>query len=164
MNGLCEAEITAARSKPKRRTRIDAAGGGSTPPSSPWPPSAAIPAHRAASSISPETRVSRTTRTCGLRVPQTVTAARPSAKASSAVRNSPATPRTPSVPKSFKARRGSALRELRTLSCFFEPRLAALLDAGVTSQQLPPLELAPQGGVGLDQGLRDSVPDRVRLA
>src|SRR5438270_529165 len=64
-------------------------------------------------------------------------AARPNDSASSAVRNSPATPRTPSVPN---RRAGalttpwSALRELRALACLLEARLLALLGARVRRQ------------------------------
>ena len=64
--------------------RIAAAGVGSTPPSSASPPAAAIPAASAASSIGPDSRVSRTIRTCGRSASSAAVAARPSAVASSA--------------------------------------------------------------------------------
>ena len=70
------------------------------------------PAASAASSISPDSRVSRMTSTRGRSPgwvgPHSVAAARPRARASSAVSSSPATPRTPSVPKSLRAKRSVA--------------------------------------------------------
>src|SRR4051794_35960267 len=179
--GLCEAETTAARSGPRRRTRSAAPGVGSTPPSSAWPPAAATPAAIAASSISPDSRVSRTISTCGVSAGEVDAAARPSASARSAVRNSPATPRTPSVPNSLRrggdvtacvstardrgpaACRLSALRELRPLAGLLETRLLALLLASVASQEAAPLELGAQVRVGLDESARDAVAQRVGL-
>src|SRR5205085_1570177 len=81
---------------------------------------------------------------CGLSVGDTLVAARPSFSARSAVRNSPATPRTPSVPNSLRVGFGvmrspagggpsgpppdaSALRELRPLARLLQAGLLALL-------------------------------------
>ena len=99
--GLWEAETTAARSRPRRRTSTAAAGVGRTPPISASPPAAATPAASAASSIGPDSRVSRMIRTWGRGASSEAVAARPRAVASSAVMNVPASPRTPSVPNSF---------------------------------------------------------------
>src|SRR3954469_12564977 len=153
-NGLCDALSTAARSKPYARSRRGAAGVGRTPPSSASPPAAATPAASAASSIGPDSRVSRTIRTCGRAASSEAVVALPSAVANSAVRNVPASPRTPSVPKSLRSaltKPPSALAELRLLASLLEARLATLLDPGVPSQETPPLELAPQLGVDLGQ-------------
>src|SRR6478672_11275828 len=166
-NGLCEAETTAARSRPRRLTRIAAAGVGSTPPSSASPPPAAIPAASAASIIEPDSRVSRTIRTCGRRAGAEAAAARPSAVASSAVRNVPTSPRTPSVPKSLRSvviAFGSALAELRPLARLLEAGLAALLDPRVARQEAAALQLAAQLGVDIGQCPGDPVADGAGLA
>src|SRR5215216_2261637 len=155
--------MTAARSRPRRRTRIAAAGVGSTPPSSASPPAAAMPAATAASSISPDSRVSRTTSTRGAAAPARTVAARASASDSSAVRNSPATPRTPSVPKSCRAK-PLALGELRPLAGLLQPGLLALLHARVAREEAAALELGPQVRVGLDQRAGDAVAQRARLS
>ena len=68
------------------------------PGASASPPPPATPAASAASSIGPDSRVSRTISTCGRAASTMPAAAWPSASASSAVSTSPATPpRTPSV-------------------------------------------------------------------
>ena len=54
--------------------------------------------------VSPDSRVSRMTSTRGACFSDCSVAARPRASPSSAVSNSPATPRTPSVPKSWRAK------------------------------------------------------------
>src|SRR5579875_444743 len=159
--GLCDAEITAASCNPWRRTSSGAAGVGRTPPSSTSPPAAVTPAAIAASSISPDSRVSRTIRTCGWGSSQSSTVARDSVTASSAVRKSPARPRTPSVPNSWRdkmvPRSGSeglgrlALGELRPLAGLLEAGLLALLDARIARQEAAALELATQVRVGLQQ-------------
>src|SRR5438105_6674922 len=164
--GLWEADTTAARSSSNRRTSSAAPGVGSTPPRSAWPPAAAIPAASAASSISPDSRVSRTIRTCGASDGVIAAAARPSDSASSAVRNSPATPRTPSVPKrraGALTRLGSALGELRALASLLQAGLLALLGAGVAAEEAAPLELHPQARVRLDQRASNAVAERARL-
>ena len=61
--------MTAASCRPWRRTSSGAAGVGSTPASSASPPAAVTPAAIADSSISPDSRVSRTIRTCGRGMP-----------------------------------------------------------------------------------------------
>src|SRR5437868_12559923 len=130
------------------------------------PPAAATPAATAASSISPDARVSRMTSTRGRSEPlpaarARVVAARPSASVSSAVRNSPATPRTPSVPNSRRATEEKlALRELRPLAGLLEAGLLALLRACVTREEAAALELAAQVRVGLEQRTRDAVAQR----
>src|SRR2546421_4854235 len=93
-------------------------------------------------------------------------AARPSDSASSAVRNSPATPRTPSVPNrraGALTTPGSALRELRALACLLETRLLALLGARVPAEVAAALELHAQARIRLDQRAGDPVPERSRL-
>src|SRR5215213_6469255 len=133
-----------------------APGVGRTPPSSASPPAAATPAATAASSISPDSRVSRITSTRGRSAAARWVAARASASDSSAVRNSPATPRTPSVPKSLRAK-PLALRELRPLAGLLEAGLLALLDARVAREEAAALELGAQVRVGVDERLRDRV-------
>src|SRR6185503_16172762 len=112
---------------------------------------------------------SRTTSTCGSGTSHTAAAARPSENASSAVRKSPANPRTPSVPNSrlvpgATAMAGLTLRELRPLARLLQACLLALLDARVARQQLAALELGAQCGIRFDQGLRDPVAQRIGLA
>src|SRR3954454_11087316 len=165
--GLWEAETTAARSRPRRLTRIAAAGVGRTPASSASPPAAAIPAASAASSIVPDSRVSRTIRTCGRSASSVAVVARPRAVASSAVRKVPASPRTPSVPKSLRevfTPSKSALAELRALTGLLETGLAPLLDPGVAGEKAAALEVATELGVDLGQGAGDAVADRPGLA
>src|SRR3954454_17471392 len=154
--------MTAARSSPWRRSSSGAAGVGRMPPSRTSPPAAATPAPRAASSISPDSRVSRMTSTRGARACACSTAARPRSSARSAVSSSPATPRTPSVPNSRRAK-ASALGELRPLAGLLEPGLLALLDAGVAREEPAALELAAQVGVGLQQRTTDPVAQRAGL-
>src|SRR3954452_20078427 len=165
--GLWEAETTAARSRPRRLTRIAAAGVGRTPASSASPPAAAIPAASAASSIGPDSRVSRTIRTCGRSASSVAVVARPRAVASSAVRKVPASPRTPSVPKSLGAvftPSKSALAELRALTGLLQTGLAALLDPGVAGEEATALEVAAELGVDLGERAGDAVANRPGLA
>src|SRR3954454_4382011 len=170
--GLWEAEMTTPRSSPWRPSSSGAPGGGSTPPSSASPPAAAMPAATAASSISPDSRVSRITSTrAGSRCCTRVVAARASGSASSALKNSPATPRTPSVPKSlrvaagaaFTSARSLALAELRPLTGLLQPGLLALLHARVARQEAAALELGPQVGIGFDERTGDPVAQRAGL-
>src|SRR5436190_2300634 len=121
-----------------------------------------MPAASAASSIGPDSRVSRTIRTCGLAASSEATAARPRALASSAVRNVPTSPRTPSVPKSFRSTvigATSALGELRPLARLLQARLAALLGPRIPGEESTPLQLAPKLGVDLGQRSGDAVAD-----
>src|SRR3954447_4918291 len=158
--GLCDALMTAARSKPRVAMSSGAAGVGRTPPRKTSPPADATPAASAASSISPLSRVSRITSTRGVSVPDCSVAARPSFTARSAVSSSPATPRTPSVPNSLRAmvpRRPLALGELRALAGLLEAGLLALLHACVTREEAALLELGAQVGIGLEQRLGDPV-------
>src|SRR5688500_9906656 len=158
----------------------DTPGVGSTPPSSAWPPAAATPAASAVSSIWPDSRVSRTIRTWGTEARETLAAARPRPSASSAVRNSPATPRTPSVPNRRRVRCGVSasrsplaralstsgpltLRELRPLARLLQARLLALLGACVARQEAAPLQVGPELRVDLDEGAGDAVPKGIRL-
>src|SRR6185312_926637 len=107
--------------------------------------------------------------TCGRSACTRAVAARPRARASSAVRNSPATPRTPSVPNSLRAilssslQRDLALGELRALARLLQPGLLALLGARVTGQEAAPLELAAKVRVGLEQRAGDAVAKRAGL-
>src|SRR3954469_7493892 len=160
--------MTAARAGPCRPTSRGAAGVGSTPPSSASPPAAHTPALRAASSMSPDSRVSRRMRTCGRAVPRTArassTAARPRASASSAVSFVPAAPRTPSVPNRRRTKAaGLALGELRALAGLLEPGLLALLHARVTREKAAALELAAEVRVRLEERAGDAVAQRVGL-
>src|SRR4051794_38164054 len=126
------------------------------------PPAAAVPPATAASSISPHGGGLRITSTRGRSDPlpalARVVAARPSASVNSAVRNSPATPRTPSVPNKRRATKEKlALRELRPLAGLLEAGLLALLRACVTREEAAALELAAQVRIGLQQRTRDAV-------
>src|SRR5215208_2828355 len=132
------------------------------PPSIASPPAAATPAATAASSISPDSRVSRITSTRGAGASMRCVAARASASESSAVRNSPATPRTPSVPKRWRAK-PLALGELGPLAGLLEAGLLALLDPRVARQEAAALELRAQVGIGLHQRPRDPVAQRAGL-
>src|SRR5579862_2359570 len=167
--GLCEAEITAARSKPPSRKSSGAAGVGRMPPSATCAPAEASPAAIAASSISPDSRVSRMTSARGASRPLCRTAARPSASASDAVTSTPARPRTPSVPNSLRATcatsRGAtlALGELRPLARLLQAGLLALLGARIAREKTASLELAAEVGVSLEQGPRDAVAQRAGL-
>src|SRR4051812_5918320 len=169
--GLCDAETTAARSKPRRRASTAAPGVGSTPPNTASPPAAVMPAARAASNIWPDSRVSRTISTCGADDCATPTAAWPSRIARSAVRNSPARPRTPSVPNRRRLVTASvptmgvplALRELRPLTGLLEAGLLALDLARVAREVAAALELGTQGRLGLDERTGDAVTQRSGL-
>src|SRR3954471_6392475 len=128
------------------------------------PPAAATPAATAASSISPDSRVSRMIRTWGVAAGDHAAAARPSPSARSAVRNSPTRPRTPSVPNSRRAESvvpigRLALRELRALARLLQSGLLALLGARVTGQEAAPLQLAAQVGIRLYERASYSVPE-----
>src|SRR3954447_16061960 len=161
--GLCDALMTAARSKPRVAMSSGAAGVGRTPPRKTAPPAEATPAARAASSISPLSRVSRITRTRGVSAPDCSVAARPIFRARSAVNSSPATPRTPSVPNSLRAMvllGPLALGELRALAGLLEAGLLALLDARVTREEAALLELGAQVRICLEQRLGDPVAQR----
>ena len=138
---------------------------GATPPSSASPPPWDTPDASAASSIGPDSRVSRMISTCGRSARASAAAARPSATASSALSASPATPRTPSVPNSFLATQAPklTLRELRPLAGLLEPRLATLLGARVAGEHAAALELAAQLGIDLDKRAGDAVADGVGL-
>ena len=103
--GLCDAEITAPAAACSSRVSTATPGVGSTPSNNTSQPAEVMPAANAASSISPEIRVSLPISTSGraaaCRAANTAAAARPTAYASSGVRSSLARPRTPSVPKYF---------------------------------------------------------------
>src|SRR4051794_36523172 len=152
-------------SKPSRRASTAAPGVGRTPPKTASPPAAVIPAASAASNIWPDSRVSRTISTCGASESATPTAACPSRSARSAVRNSPARPRTPSVPNRRRlvtasvpmGARWLALRELRPLAGLLEACLLALRLARIASQVAAALQLGTQRRLSLDQRTRDAV-------
>src|SRR5215813_6445249 len=86
---------------PRSSRRSATAGVGRTPPRTAAPPAEATPRPNASSSSGPLARVSRPTKT---RPPPHQSAeALPSCSTSSAVSDSPTTPRTPSVPKYSRA-------------------------------------------------------------
>src|SRR6185503_20152828 len=164
--GLWEAEMTQPRSASSIEASTATPGVGMTPASSATPPAATMPSTRAASSIGPLSRVSRpiTIRAPG---PATRAAAAPSDRAVSAVRSTPATPRTPSVPNSLRtASMGNrlALRELRPLASLLQARLLPLHHARVAGQEPGPLEVGAEVLVSLDQRPGDAVAHGARLA
>src|SRR5213076_2615378 len=134
--GLCDAEMTTPRSRASRAT----AGVGSTPPTMQSPPAETTPRAHASSRSMPLARVSLPTNTSA--APVQSDAARPSRSTSSGVRNSPTTPRTPSVPKYLRAKAGKQLplAELRRLARFVQAGLLALHDARVASQEAGALQ------------------------
>src|SRR6476646_3252070 len=156
--------MTRPRSAAPDATTCATVGVGTTPSSRTCAPSAANPAAAAASSISPDGRVSRPMAT--VLPPSTRTALRATASASSGVRTSPlASPRIPSVPNSramkppeHAARRPRnrdrlvgddlALGVLRSLAGLLEPVLLALLDPRVAGEEAGLLQR--RAVVGLD--------------
>src|SRR5436190_14729645 len=157
--GLCEAEMTTPRSSASSAT----AGVGSTPPRMQSPPAEMTPRANASSSSTPDARVSRPTNTFAAPVQRA--AARPSRSTSSGVRDSPTTPRTPSVPKYLRATRaGLPLAELRCLACLVEAGLLALDDAGVAGEEPCALEGCAELRIDLDERTGDAVPHRAGLA
>src|SRR3954451_20428140 len=107
--------------------------------------------------------------TCGASAGDQAAAARPSASARSAVRNSPTAPRTPSVPKSRRSsgtaptRRKLTLGELRALTGLLQASLLALLRARVAREEAAALELAAQVGIGLHESARHAVAEGAGL-
>src|SRR5690606_432631 len=103
-----EVDVAPGRGEPRGQGRLRQlprrAGGPPGPPPPRSPPAEASPAARAASSISPDARVSRPIPTRGRSSPArwatTWATARPRRKANSGVNSRLATPRMPSVPKS----------------------------------------------------------------
>src|SRR3954454_3985487 len=89
----------------------------------------------------------------------------------SAVRNSPARPRTPSVPNNRRVLTASvptmgrrlALRELRTLAGLLEACLLALHLARVAREVAAALQLGAERGLGLDERTGDPVAQRAGL-
>src|SRR3954451_13794415 len=156
--GLCDAEITTPRSSASRAT----AGVGRTPPRIASPPTETTPRAKASSSSTPDPRVSRPTNTFD--APVHVAAARPRRSTSSGVRNSPTTPRTPSVPKYLRARvgKGLPLAELRRLARFVQAGLLALHDARVTRQEAGALQRHAKLRVDLHERPGDPVAHRPR--
>src|SRR3954463_9101200 len=157
--GLCDAEMTTPRSSASSAT----AGVGSTPPRMQSPPTETTPRANASSSATPDARVSRPTKTFA--APVQVAAARPSRSTSSGVRNSPTTPRTPSVPKYLRAMKVGdlPLAELRRLAGLVETGLLALDLAGIARQEAGPLQRDPEVGVHLDERAGDAVAHRTGL-
>src|SRR4029078_8626402 len=127
------------------------AGVGSTPPRMQSPPAEMTPRAHASSSSAPEARVSRPTKT--LAAPVHSAAARPRRSTSSGVRNSPTTPRTPSVPKYLRAMKlgGLPLAALRRLAGLVEAGLLALALARVARQEAGPLQRDAELGIHLDE-------------
>src|SRR5262245_44291585 len=119
-----------------------------------------MPRARAASSSTPEARVSRPMKMRPR--PDQIVAARPRRSTSSGVRSWPTTPRTPSVPKYRRAK--LALAELRRLARLVKTRLLPFDDAGVTGQEAGALQRHAQLGVRLDEGAGDPVANSPRLS
>src|SRR5947208_12133364 len=157
--GLCDAEMTTPRSSASSAT----AGVGSTPPTMQLPPAETTPRANASSRSTPLARVSRPTKTFA--APVQSDAARPMRSTSSGVRNSPTTPRTPSVPKYLRARVGKRLplAELRRLARFVQAGLLALHDARVTRQKAGALQRHAKLRVDLHERPGDPVAHRPRL-
>src|SRR4051794_36415455 len=156
--GLCDAEMTTPRSSASSAT----AGVGRTPPRIATPPADSTPRAKASISSTPDARVSRPTKT--LPPPTQVVDARPSRSTRSAVRNSPTTPRTPSVPKYLLTRRTLTLRELRRLAGLVQTGLLALDLACVARQEALPLQRHAELRVDLDDRACDPVAPRPGLA
>src|SRR3954452_17089222 len=149
--GLWDAVMTQPRSSVKSAT----AGVGSTPATTALPPTEAIPRASDCSSSGPDARVPRPMKIRPR--PDHNVAARPRRSTSSGVRSLPTTPRTPSVPKYFRAK--LPLAELRRLARLVQARLLALDDTSVARQEAGPLERNAQLRVRLDERSGDSVPD-----
>src|SRR5947207_7735869 len=93
-------------------------------------------------------------------------AADATANASSGVRSSLASPRTPSVPNMVPPAdtcRGSALRVLRRLAGLLQPVLLALLHPRVAGQKACLLQRRTVLGVQVDQSTGDGQPQRTGL-
>src|SRR5947207_1208510 len=160
--------MTAPRAQRDRRASTATAGVGTTPAVCARPPAAVIPSTSAASSQPPDSRVSRPISTRPPPVKRA--AAAPSPRESGAVRSDPATPRTPSVPKSLGGafmgacwRAASALGELRPLARLLQAGLLALDLTRVAGQEPLLLEVGAQPAVGLQERLRDAVAEGARL-
>src|SRR4051794_4388214 len=148
--GLCDAEMTTPRSSAASAT----AGVGRTPPRKQSPPAETTPRANASCSSTPDARVSRPTNTFWAPVHRD--AARPRRSTSSGVRNSPTTPRTPSVPKYFRANaRNLPLAELGRLARLVEAGLLALDLARVAREVARTLERHAELRVDLDQRAGD---------
>src|SRR5438477_12866576 len=150
--------MTTPRSSASRAT----AGVGSTPPTMQSPPAETTPRANASSRSMPLARVSRPTNTFA--APVQSDAARPSRSTSSGVRNSPTTPRTPSVPKYLRAKvQALPLAELRRLAGLVEAGLLALDLACVARQEAGAPQWHAKLRVHLDERTGDAVPDRAGL-
>src|SRR5437660_2066599 len=151
--------MTTPRSSASRAT----AGVGRTPPRIASPPTEITPRANASSRSTPDARVSRPTKTFD--APVHVAAARPRRSTSSGVRNSPTTPRTPSVPKYFLAMGAAlALAELRRLARLVQAGLLALHHARVAREEAGALQRHAKLGVDLDERAGDAVAHRAGLA
>src|SRR2546427_1072046 len=128
-----------------RRVSTATPGVGITPARNARPPAARIPATSAFSSPAPDSRVSRPIRT-DAPGPAHAAAAAPRSRARSSVRSTPATPRTPSVPNSFRTPVDVvlALRELGPLASLLQAGLLALDLAVVARQKALLLEFGAQ--------------------
>src|SRR4051794_30150281 len=142
---------------PRSSASSATAGVGRTPPRMQSPPTEMTPRANASSSSTPDARVSRPTKTFA--APVQVAAARPGRSTSSGVRNSPTTPRTPSVPKYLRAMRWPELplAELRRLAGLVEAGLLALDLARVARQEARALQGHAELRVHLDERARDAV-------
>src|SRR3954468_9296659 len=157
--GLWLADSITPRSAPRDPVRKATPGVGTTPSSRTSTPADARPATTAASRNWPEMRVSRPTTATGRcpsesrkapTSPRTCAAATERASVSSAVSESFARPRTPSVPKrrpmrAARALAGSALAVLGRLAGLLQAGLLALDDAGVAGEQSGLLQRRPVG-------------------
>src|SRR4051794_9998542 len=157
--GLWDAEMTTPMSSASSAT----AGVGRTPPRMQSPPTETTPRANASSSSRPEARVSRPTKTfCA---PIHVAAARPRRSTSSGVRNSPTTPRTPSVPKYLRGtRRDLPLAELRGLARLVQAGFLPLHDACIAGEEAGALQGHAELRVDLDERTGDPVAHRAGLA
>src|SRR5262249_18672375 len=151
--------MTTPRSSASKAT----AGVGRPPRRLQSPPADTTPRANAVSSSMPEARVSRPTNTVAAPVQRD--AARPRRSTSSGVRNSPTTPRTPSVPKYLRARAGKRLplAELRSLARLVEAGLLALDDTRVARQEAGALQRHAKLRVDLHERTCDPVAHRPSL-
>ena len=174
-HGLCEAEITAARSSPRRRTRIEAAGVGSTPASSASPPASADAGgerrleHRAG--------LARVAHDQHLRPSRLASGGRGAAErerqlGGEQLAGDPANPvgpeqrllgGSPSLTP-VRARAPQRFENCGRLRAFLSPALRRSLRARVAGQQAAPLELGSQLRVDLAERAGDAVANGARLA
>ena len=149
---------------PRSSASSATAGVGSTPPRMQSPPAEMTPRANASSSSTPEARVSRPTKTFA--APVQSAAARPRRSTSSGVRNSPTTPRTPSVPKYLPSHERRIYRLLNCGALRALCRPAFLRSTTRASRVRKPARFSGSAelGVDLDERTGDPVPHRAGLA